>query len=195
VTETNARPMRVLGLVGSLRAGSMNRALMDAAREMAPALGMEIEVFGRLREVPPYDADVDAQGDPEPVAALKAAIRGADALLIASPEYNYSVPGVLKNAIDWASRPPPETPLRGKPAAIMGASTGISGTMRMQYHLRQVLLSTGTQVLLSPEVIIPRAAERFHEGSLADESTRELIRKQLAAFREWTLRLSAVPIR
>jgi chromate reductase, NAD(P)H dehydrogenase (quinone) len=182
--------LRVLGLVGSLRAGSLNRGLMDAAREMAPEHGMEIEVFERLREIPPYDADLDARGDPEAVGALKAAIRAADALLIASPEYNYSVPGVLKNAIDWASRPPPESPLRGKPAAIMGASGGISGTMRMQYHLRQIFVFTQTHVLLAPEVIIPRAAERFQDGRLADESTRALIGKQLAALREWTLRLS-----
>jgi chromate reductase len=180
-------PLRVLGLVGSLRAGSLNRGLMDAAREMAPELGMEITVFERLREIPPYDGDVEAQGDPDAVGELKAAVRAADALLIASPEYNYSVPGVLKNAVDWVSRPPPETPLRGKPAAILGASTGMSGTMRMQHHLRQVLAATQTLVMVAPEVVIPRAAERFVDGRLADESTRELLRKQLSALRAWTL--------
>ena len=180
-------PLRVLGLVGSLRAGSLNRGLMDAAREMAPELGMEITVFGRLREIPPYDGDVEAQGDPDAVGELKAAVRASHALLIASPEYNYSVPGVLKNAIDWVSRPPPETPLRGKPAAILGASTGMSGTMRMQHHLRQVLTATQTLVMVAPEVVIPRAAERFVDGRLADESTRDLLRKQLSALRAWTL--------
>ena len=180
-------PLRVLGLVGSLRAGSLNRGLMDAAREMAPELGVEITVFDRLREIPLYDGDVEAQGDPDAVGELKAAVRAADALLIASPEYNYSVPGVLKNAVDWVSRPPPETPLRGKPAAILGASTGMSGTMRMQHHLRQVLAATQTLVMVAPEVVIPRAAERFVDGRLADESTRELLRKQLSALRAWTL--------
>jgi chromate reductase len=185
-------PLRVCGLVGSLRRASLNRGLMRAAQEMAPDVGLEIAVFDRLREIPPYDADVDAAGNPEPVAALKAAIAQADALLIATPEYNYGVPGVLKNAIDWVSRPPPGSPLRGKPAAIMGASSGISGTMRAQYQLRQTFVGTGTHVLLQPEVIVPRAAERFDaEGRLADESTRDLIRKQLAALAEWTRRIHA----
>jgi chromate reductase len=190
-TDSGA-PLRVCGLVGSLRRGSMNRGLMRAALEMAPGAGLQITVFDRLREVPPYDADVDAAGNPEPVAALKDAIAAADALLIATPEYNYSVPGVLKNAIDWVSRPPASSPLRGKPAAIMGASTGIGGTMRAQYHLRQSFVGTQTHVLLQPEVIIPRAAERFDaEGRLSDESTRELIRKQLVALAEWTRRIQA----
>jgi chromate reductase len=185
-------PLKVCGLVGSLRRGSLNRGLMQAAEEMGPGAGLQVTVFERLRDVPPYDADVDAVGTPEPVAALKEAIARADALLIATPEYNYGVPGVLKNAIDWASRPPPGSPLRGKPAAIMGASGGISGTMRCQYQLRQVFVATQTHVLLQPEVIIPRAQERFDaEGRLADESTRELIRKQLAALAEWTRRIRA----
>jgi chromate reductase len=190
-TDSGA-PLRVCGLVGSLRRGSMNRGLMRAAEEMAPEVGMGIRVFDRLGEVPPYNADVDAEGSPEPVAALKAAIADAGALLIATPEYNYSIPGVLKNAIDWASRPPQGSPLKGKPVAIIGASGGIGGTMRAQYHLRQMFVFTQTYALLQPEVIIPRAAERFDaEGRLADESTRALIRKQLVALVEWTRRMTA----
>jgi chromate reductase len=187
---STSAPLRVCGLVGSLRSGSFNRGLMDAAQEIAPQVGMQVTVFDRLREIPPYDFDVDAAGDPEPVTALKAAIREADALLIATPEYNYSIPGFLKNAIDWASRPPPSSPLRGKPAAIMGASGGMSGTMRAQYHLRQMFVFTQTHALLQPEVLIPRVAERFDaHGRLDDEPTRELIRKQLVALGEWTRRL------
>ncbi|MDB4947719.1 MAG: chrR [Gemmatimonadetes bacterium] len=189
---STSAPLRVCGLVGSLRKGSLNRGLMAAAQEIAPEVGMQVTVFDRLREIPPYDADVDAAGDPEPVTALKAAIREADALLIATPEYNYSVPGFLKNAIDWASRPPPSSPLRGKPAAIMGASGGMSGTTRAQYHLRQMFVFTQTHALLQPEVLIPSAAARFDaELRLTDESTRDLIHKQLTALAAWTRKLSA----
>src|SRR5690242_14601242 len=115
--------MRACGIAGSLRGGSYNRALLRAAVALAPS-GVEIRVFDRLADVPPYNADVEAKGDPEPVGALKQAIRDADALLIVTPEYNYGVPGVLKNAIDWASRPPTGSVLNGKPAAIMGATPG-----------------------------------------------------------------------
>ena len=118
--------MQVLGIAGSLRSASYNRALLRAARELAPA-GAEIVDFD-LRELPFYDGDVEAAGDPEAVAAFKDAIRAADALLIATPEYNHGLPGVLKNAIDWASRPALASPLAGKPVAIMGASTGRGGT-------------------------------------------------------------------
>src|ERR1043166_7383167 len=115
------RPVRVCGIAGSLRKGSYNRALLRAAVELAPD-GLEITVFERLGDVPLYNADVEAEGDPEPVVALKAAIRQADALLIATPEYNYGVPAALKNAVDWASRPPSKSVLDGKPAALMGAT-------------------------------------------------------------------------
>lgn len=180
--------MKVCGLIGSLRKGSMNRGLMNAAIELGTEEGLDIVVWDHLRDVPPYDQDLDVDGTrPAIINSLKQAIREADALLIATPEYNYSVPGVLKNAIDWASRPPAETPLRGKPAAIMGASGGISGTMRAQYHLRQMFVFTQTLVLVQPEVILPKAVERFDTNMrLQDESTRELVRRQLKALKEWT---------
>src|SRR5205814_2162802 len=139
--------------------------------------------------------DVDTKGKPEPVAALVEAVRSADGLLFATPEYNYGIPGVLKNAFDWVSRPPQTTPLKGKPAAIMSASTGISGGMRAQNHLRQAFLFTETYAMLKPEVIIPKAAERFDaDGRLTDESTRQLIAKFLVAFAAWTRKFSAVVV-
>lgn len=135
------RPLTVLGIPGSLRAGSFNRRLLEEARELAPD-GMQVRIFG-LEDLPLYDADLDTDGArPEPVQALKRAIGEADAVLIATPEYNHSIPGVLKNAIDWASRPAGRSPLREKPVAVMGASPGGIGTARAQQHLQSVLLST-----------------------------------------------------
>lgn len=181
--------IRVLGIAGSLREGSYNRALLRAARELAPE-GMTIEIWERLREIPPYDADVEARGDPDAVAGLKRAIAGADALLFVTPEYNYGVPGILKNAIDWASRPPGKSPLGGKPAAIMGATPGQTGTARAQLALRQSFVFTGTLALLRPEVLVNRAGEKFDEGgSLTDETTREHVRGLLEALAAWTARL------
>src|SRR5882672_4988864 len=132
--------LSVLGIAGSLRAASFNRSLLRAAQELAPA-GMTITAFD-LAPIPLYNADVEATGDPEPVAALKSAIRQADALLIATPEYNFGVPGVLKNAIDWASRPPRGSAMQGKPVAIMGATPGGWGTARSQMQLRQAFVFT-----------------------------------------------------
>src|SRR5687767_7066918 len=184
----DGRKLKVLGIAGSLRAGSFNRALLRAAQELAPA-GMEIDAFD-LAPIPLYNADVEAKGDPEPVAALKAAIREADALLVVTPEYNYGIPGVLKNAIDWASRPPDKTPLKGKPAAIMGATPGQGGTIRAQLQLRQAFVFTQTLALLQPEVLVAKAHEKFDEGGrLTDEATRGFVKKQLEALRDWTLRL------
>jgi chromate reductase, NAD(P)H dehydrogenase (quinone) len=186
--------IRILGIAGSLRRGSFNRGLLRAAHELSPP-DMQIETFDRLGEIPPYNEDVEVVGKPEPVRALVDAVRAADGLLVVTPEYNYSIPGVLKNAIDWVSRPPKTTPLKGKPAAIMSASIGISGGMRAQYHLRQAFVFTETQAMLKPEVIIPKAAERFDSnGRLVDESTRELIRGFLVAFGEWTRRMSVVAV-
>ena len=179
----------ILGICGSLRQGSYNRGLLRAAQEVAPP-GVEVEVYDRLADIPPYNADVDAEGKPESVLRFNDAIRAADALLIASPEYNYNIPGFLKNAIDWASRPPAETPLRYKPIALMGASTGIGATIRSQLALRQVFLYTESYVLLKPEVLVPRTADRFDEkGNLVDQSTRDMIRSQLEALVEWARRL------
>src|SRR5438034_668983 len=182
-------PMRACGLAGSLRKGSYNRALLRAAITVAPS-GFDIEVFERLGEIPLYNADVEAAGDPEPVAALKAAIGAADALLIVTPEYNYGVPGVLKNAIDWASRPPSSSVLDGKPIALMGASPGATGTARAQLQLRQAFVFTQTPAVLAPEVLVARAHEKFDkEGRLTDEASRGFVRQLLEALREWTLRL------
>lgn len=179
----------VLGIAGSLRAGSYNRGLLRAARELAPT-GLEIRVFEELAAMPPYNADVEAQGDPAPVQAFKSAIRDADALLIATPEYNYGVPGVLKNAIDWASRPPGKSVLNGKPAALMGATPGGTGTARAQLALRQSFVFTETYTLLRPEVLVARAHEKFDaEGRLTDEPTRKFVGQLLEALVRWVERL------
>lgn len=176
---------RVLGVAGSLRAGSFNRSLLRAAVELAPA-GMTISTFEGLREIPPYDADVEAAGEPAAVAAWKDAIRASDALLFVTPEYNYNVPGTLKNAFDWASRPAGKSPLNKKPAGIMGVSGGNSGTARAQLALRQSFVFTETYGMLRPEVLVPRGAEKFDaEGRLTDERTREAVRKFLQAFALW----------
>jgi len=182
--------MKVLGIAGSLRAASFNRALLRAAQELAPP-GMEIGTFD-LAPIPLYNADVEAKGDPEPVAALKAAIRQADAILIVTPEYNFGVPGVLKNAVDWVSRPPRGSALQGKPAAIMGATPGRGGTGRAQLQLRQAFLFTETYALLQPEVLVASAQEKFDaSGRLTDEPTRKIVVKLLEALAAWTARFQA----
>ena len=183
--------MRACGIAGSLRSGSYNRALLRAAVALAPP-GLELRVFDRLADVPPYNADVEAKGDPEPVAALKQAIREADALLVVTPEYNYGVPGVLKNAIDWASRPPTGSVLNGKPAAIMGATPGRTGTARAQLALRQSFVFTQTPCLPGPEVLVAEAGNRFAaDGTLTDEATRKHVRQLLERLVAWTERLGA----
>ncbi|HUF75606.1 MAG TPA: NADPH-dependent FMN reductase [Longimicrobiales bacterium] len=181
----------VCGIAGSLRTGSYNRALLRAAQELAPD-DMEIRIFDRVGEIPLYNADVDAEGAPEPVQALKHAIGEANALLIATPEYNHGVPGVLKNAIDWASRPARSSVLGGKPAAILGASPGVTGTARAQSQLRQAFVSTNTPVLLQPEILVYRANEKFDDdGRLTDEKTREFVGKLLVGLADWTRRLES----
>jgi chromate reductase, NAD(P)H dehydrogenase (quinone) len=162
--------VRILGIAGSLREGSYNRALLRTAGELLPE-GVELEEFD-VRGLPFYDGDVEAAGDPEPVVALKDAVRGAGALLIATPEYNRGIPGVLKNAIDWASRPPLASPLAGKPVAIMGASTGRGGTARAQEQLRAALEYSRATVLEQPEVLVPEAFMRFDERGEVDEGIR-----------------------
>ena len=171
---------RILGISGSLRERSYNRALLRAAAELAPE-GVEIEEFD-LREIPLYDADVEAAGDPEPVAKLRAAVAEADALLLATPEYNRGTSGVLKNAIDWLSRPALASVLRWKPVAIMGASTGRGGTRNAQAQVRDALLFPGAVLVTEPEVAIPLAWERFDEnGELTDERMRKALRELLDA--------------
>ena len=169
---------------GSLRAGSYNRALLRAAIETAPE-GMTIEIVD-IAAIPLYDADLEAVGMPEPVAALKRAIAAADGLLIATPEYNHGVPGVTKNAIDWASRPPRESPLDRKPVGIVGASPGMVGTARGQSQLRQAFEFTNSYCMPQPQVLVARAHEKFDaDGRLIDEKTREHLARFLIAFADW----------
>ena len=180
--------MKVLGIAGSLRKGSYNRLLLGAACALAPE-GLEITAYEDLRELPPYDQDLDAAGPPPVVVALRQTIAQAGALLIATPEYNYAVPGVLKNAIDWASRPARSSVLNGKPAAIMGASTGMSGTIRAQLALRQSFLFTKTPTMLNPEVTVPFCADKFDaDGRLVDQITIDLVRQLMAALPGWVER-------
>jgi chromate reductase len=149
--------MRVLGLSGSLRRASLNSALLRAAAERLPA-GAELVEFDRLREVPPYDEDVEAEATPKVVEALREAVRNADAVLIATPEYNHSIPGQLKNALDWVSRPAGKSALNGKPAAAIGASTGMFGAVWAQAELRKVLGAMGGRVI-EAELPVARAKE------------------------------------
>ncbi len=187
---TTPFPLTVLGIAGSLRRGSYNRGLIRAAVDLAPA-GTTVIPYD-LADLPLFNADVEAQGDPPSVAAFKRAIREADALLIATPEYNHCVPGVLKNAIDWASRPARASVLTGKPVAIMGASTGGGGTARAQAHLRDGLSYTNGLVLPLPEVLVPFADSKFDaESSLTDPETREAVRDLLVSFAAWTRRMGA----
>src|SRR3954453_19014619 len=166
--------MKLLGIAGSLRKGSYNRGLLRAARDLLPE-GVELVEF-EIRDLPFYHGnvapagDLETAGDPEPVVALKDAIREADALLIATPEYNRGMPGGLKNAVDWASRPPLGSPLAGKPVALLGASTGRGATALAQQQLRQALEFPRAIVLGEPQVLVPEAYLHFDEhGDLADE--------------------------
>jgi chromate reductase len=181
--------LRILGIAGSIRKKSFNRAALRAAVQLAPE-GMKIEVFD-LEGIPPFNADLEGEM-PAIVTQFKEKIRSSDAILICTPEYNYSVPGVLKNAIDWASRPPGDNAWNAKPVAIMGASTGRFGTARAQYHLRQSLVYLNMYVLNRPEVMISEAAKKFDaEGNLTDEETRKRIVELLTALGVWMRGLRA----
>ncbi len=178
---------RILGIAGSLRKGSYNRAALRAAARIVPE-GATLEIF-ELDGIPPYNQD-EENHPPAKVAELKARVRAADAVLFVTPEYNYSIPGVLKNAIDWASRPYGDNAWNEKPVAVMGASIGTMGTSRAQYHLRQVFVYTNMHPLNQPEVMISDAARRFDEhGNLTDEKAMELIRQLLAGLVNWGRRL------
>lgn len=180
-------PIRILGVAGSLRAASYNRALLRAAQALAPE-GMTIEAFD-LHPVPLYDGDVEAAGDPEGVAAFKAAIRAADGVLFATPEYNHGVPGVMKNAVDWASRPPRGAALDAKPVGIIGASPGATGSARGQSQLRQAFEFTNSFCMPQPEVLVFRAHEKIDaDGNLTDQPTRDFLGKYLVAFGAWVRR-------
>lgn len=180
--------IHVLGISGSLRKSSNNSGLLRAAGELLPE-DMTLEIYD-IAEIPLYNNDLLlAEGLPPAVQQLKARINAADALLIATPEYNSSIPGVLKNAIDWASRPRAESPFAGKPLAIMGAG-GVLGTSRAQNHLRQIAGGLNMLVLNKPEVMIQRAWEKFdQDGNLIDEASRKQVKDLLAALRDWTLRM------
>ncbi|MFH0863140.1 MAG: NAD(P)H-dependent oxidoreductase [Candidatus Altiarchaeota archaeon] len=168
---------RIVGICGSLRKGSYNRMLLHAAKELLPR-GATLEEAG-IGDITPYNED-DLSDMPDAVKAFKQRVNAADAVLFCSPEYNYSIPGVLKNAIDWASRPTAESVWEGKPAAIMGASTGRFGTVRMQHHLRQVLVGFDANVVCKPEIMISFAKDKFDQGgNLTDEAAKKLIAQLL----------------
>ena len=189
MTDTN-RPIQVLGFAGSLRQGSYNRALLRTAKELLPE-DMSLEIV-HLDDIPLYNADLEAQGTPVAVQQFQDKIRATDALLIATPEYNYSITGVLKNAIDWASRRGTHNsaPLDHKPAAIMGAG-GRLGTVRAQMHLREILLHNQVYVVPSPQVLVASAYQEFDEnGRLANERYRQAIRHLLENLVAWTRRMS-----
>jgi chromate reductase len=175
---------RIVAVAGSLRRGSFNRALIHAAQQLAPE-GMDIELV-EIADLPFYNADVEADGDPPSVVTFKAWLYDADGVLIATPEYNDGIPGVLTNAIDWGSRLPGQAPLADKPVAIIGASPSQVGTARGQLHLRQILSHVRARVLPPPELLVARAHERFdRELRLTDEATRRVLAQLLERFARW----------
>lgn len=181
------KPITILGIAGSLRRQSYNRSALRAAQQLVPE-GATLEIF-ELDGIPGFNQD-EEQNPPAKVVQLKERVRAANAILFVTPEYNYSVPGVLKNAIDWASRPYGDNAWDGKPAAIMGASIGNIATARAQYHLRQIFVFLNVLALNRPEVMIGNAAERFDtNGNLTDETTKDHIRRLLQALVDWTQRI------
>ncbi|MSP47844.1 MAG: NAD(P)H-dependent oxidoreductase [Alphaproteobacteria bacterium] len=179
--------IRILGISGSLRKGSYNSAALKTAAGLMPA-GSSLEIFD-ISAVPLYNEDVKAQGFPEPVQRLREKIAAADGLLFATPEYNYSVSGVLKNAIDWASRPP-QQPFDDKAVALIGASGGAHGSVRAQYHLRQIGIFLNMRFVNKPEVFIGAAGTRFDAaGNLTDETAKGLIKDLMAELVTWSKRL------
>ncbi|MBA2459315.1 MAG: NAD(P)H-dependent oxidoreductase [Gemmatimonadales bacterium] len=186
MTDNVAVPVafRVLGIPGSLRSGSFNRALLEAARELAPP-ELIIEVR-ELTDVPLFNQDLESDRVPAAVRELRSALRHSDGLLLVTPEYNHGVPGVLKNAIDWLSQPPRQSALEGKPTALMGASTGLAGTARSQSQLRQAFVLTNSPVMQQPEVLVGRAPEKFDTmGRLTDQATRQFVTVFLTHFVRW----------
>lgn len=182
-------PFQVVAIAGSLRQGSYNQALLCAAQQLAPA-GMRIRIHD-LSEIPLFSEDVERAAIPPAVARLRDAVAEADGLLVATPEYNHGIPGVMKNAFDWLSRPPGNCVLTGKPAGIMGAALGITGTALAQNQLRQSFVFTNTPVLLQPEVLLGRANEKFDSlGHLTDETTRDFLVLFLEKFADWIERLT-----
>lgn len=184
----DSKPFRILALAGSLRQGSYNRGLLRAAEEFAPDW-VEVQFFD-IGTLPFFNEDIEASGDPEAVHRFKDTIINANAVLIATPEYNGAVPGVLANAIDWASRPPGRSVLRSKPVAVMGAVLGKSGSANAQAALRGVLSRIGAVVVPDPQVLVPHASRLFDEQvNLRDEDTREEIRQLVEAVAHWCRRV------
>ena len=180
----------ILGFAGSLRKGSYNKALLGAAIELLPKK-VQLEIFS-LEGIPPFNQDLENR-IPEKVKDFKKKIRAADAILIATPEYNYSIPGVLKNAIDWASRPYGDNAFEGKPVAIMSASIGMLGGARAQYHLRQVFVFLDMYPVNKPEVMVTFAEEKIDEkGRIRDEKSKEKIKQLLESLVEWAKRLKNI---
>ena len=180
--------MKILGICGSLRKDSLNRSLLRAAQGLTPD-GTTIDIID-LGDIPLFNEDVEAQGDPDPVQALKERIRATDAVLIATPEYNWGLPGALKNAFDWASRPAGRSVLKQKPVAMMGASTGPWGTTRAQLQLRQSLTYVDALTLQSPWVYVAMGKEKFDgSGALTDERSRQQVKELVAALVAWTERV------
>ncbi len=181
-------PITILGIAGSLRKQSYNRAVLRAARELRPD-DARLDIFELTHRIPGFDQD-EENNPPPPIVELKSRVRAADAILFVTPEYNYSIPGVLKNAIDWASRPYSDNAWDGKPVAIMGASIGMLGSARAQYHLRQCCVYLNMYPLNQPEVMISLAAERFDAGgNLVDDRSREFIARLLKGLVDWTRKL------
>ncbi|RMG99948.1 MAG: NAD(P)H-dependent oxidoreductase [Chloroflexi bacterium] len=182
--KTQKQPVHILGIPGSLRQNSYNRALLQATSAMLPSHA-QLTIFD-LHEIPLFNTDIEAKGIPEPVRQLRQHLQQADALLIATPEYNYSIPGVLKNALDWASRAIPDpSPLNNKPVGIMGVGGGL-GTVRAQMHLRDILLHNSTYVMPQPQLMIARGWEHFDQnGNLISERYRQSLNKFITAFLDW----------
>lgn len=189
-SEGHTSDFVILGICGSLRRGSFNRGLLRAASALVPD-GARLEIV-EVGDLPLFSEDLEAQGDPPPVTALKERIRAAAAVLIAVPEYNWGVAGPLKNAIDWAARPVATNALKQKPVALVGASTGPWGTTRAQAQLRQTLAYTDSLALPQPNVFVPMAREKFDtDGNLTDERTREALRALLSALVAWARRVAS----
>lgn len=197
MTTLHSRPLRILALPGSLRRNGYNRRLLEQAALLAPS-GLNIEVYAELAAVPLFDEDLEAatEGGPDGVRRLRAAVAAADGVLIATPEYNQSLPGVLKNALDWLSRSAPDDVLAGKPIATLGASSGRWGTRLAQAALRQVLTACEAAVMPAPMLFVRDAAQAFDAGGhLADTAPREALRTLLAAFASWIERTGCARLR
>jgi chromate reductase, NAD(P)H dehydrogenase (quinone) len=182
------KPLTIMGFAGSLRRASYNRGLIRAAAELS-LTGIVVDVFD-IGGLPLYDQDIEEAGEPPSVVSFKQAIATADALLVATPEYNHGIPGVLKNAIDWASRPRVTSPLRDKAVAVTGASPGQGSTARAQAQLRDAFVFTGACVLPLPELLVGGAGALFdHDGNVTDPALRSAIAELVAALGEWTRRI------